>query len=392
MKSENEIIDNLIINDEHSVSVNDDEQELIDRNMHKISINENTFEPIIESILLNKLARNGELNNICLILDEMIECKYRLSGPVYRDIIDLMGQNGYGQEALQMIDRSILDGIVFSDRIWRYWMLSFAKYGQIESCLLFLDKMDRSNNIRQITTRHFNGLLYSYYQNNDLNGVKKTYEYMINITNQKQEDKTTNYKLIKMKIKPDIKSYHIIAKAYLESNKHEELKYLLDSMEYNNIGLDWKMYSIALQSLLNEKQDIKWDNIQQYISSVISTQKVFPRQPMIDDIISASIQLNVLTEGIKFIHQIFDDPDLRTSTLPTETQLAQFITILFLNTYKNHAYYQMYKGMLPYLTQKYENIYAILNTDIPLKKSKKLTNDQKVLAEKKKYLGNFRFR
>ncbi len=74
-------------------------------------------------------------------------------------------------------------------------------------------------------------------------------------------------------------------------------------MEYNNLKLDWKMYSIALQSLLNETHDInlKLDNIQQYISSVITSQKIFPRQPMIDDIIHATIQLNVLNEGYKFI-------------------------------------------------------------------------------------------
>ncbi len=110
----------------------------------------------------------------------MIECKYCPSGPVYRNIIDLMGQNGYGIEALQMIDKSIFDGIIFSDRIWKYWILSFAKYGQIELYLLFLDKMDRSSNIKKITTKHFNGLLYSYYKNNDLNGIKKKiYKYML---------------------------------------------------------------------------------------------------------------------------------------------------------------------------------------------------------------------
>ena len=266
-------------------------------------IDERTFEPIIEPILVNKLAATGQVDNCCLILDEMIECGYRPAGPVYRDIIDQMGKYGYPQQALQMVDRALLDGIIFSDRIWRYWMLSFAKHGQVESCLMFLDKMDRSNNIRMITTRHFNGLLYAYYQNGDLEGIHKTYQYMISITQQKREDDVL--RMNKMKIKPDIKSYHIIARAYLEQNESEKLQNLLESMEYFDIALDWKMYSIALQDMLNERDHVTWDKVQEFLSSVIASKQVFPRQPMVDDVISASMQLDALPQGLRFIHQAF---------------------------------------------------------------------------------------
>lgn len=306
MKAENEVIDDLVIGVDNEIESEQDEMDMINEsnNIRKIEINEHTFEPIIEPILLNKLAVNGQVDNCCLVLDEMIECGYRPSGPVYRDIIDNMGKNGYPQQALQMIDRALLDGIIFSDRIWRYWLLSFAKNGQVQSCLLFLDKMDRSNNIRFISTRHFNGLLYAYYKNNDLDGISKTYEYMISITQQKKDKDNNVYQLSKMNIKPDIKSYHIIARAYLENDKSHDLKNLLDSMEYHDIPLDWKMHSIALKSMLNEV-DVTWDNVQTYLGSVVAAKKVFPRQPMVDDVLSASIQLNALSEGLNFMHQSF---------------------------------------------------------------------------------------
>ena len=364
MKAENEVIEDLTVTDMDEALIEEDEMDIINRShkVRKIDIDENTFEPIIEPILLNKLAANGQVDNCCLVLDEMIECGFRPSGPVYRDIIDNMGKNGYPQQALQMIDRALLDGIIFSDRIWRYWMLSFAKSGQIQSCLLFLDKMDRSNNVRFISTRHFNGLLYAYYQNNDLDGIRKTYDYMINITKQKKDTQNVA-QLSKMKIKPDIKSYHIIARSFLENNQSEDLKNLLDSMEYHDIPLDWKMHSIALQNMLNEP-DITWQSVQDYLGSVIASKKVFPRQPMVDDVLSASIQLNALPQGLNFIHQAFDDPDIRTSTLPTETVLGKFIATTFLYT-MNNDYYQLYRGMLAYLTDKYHNIYNILTSKLP---------------------------
>eukprot|EP01083_Nonionella_stella_P221990 792549_1 len=398
MKAENEMDDELMVTQMQNDAYDDDEMEMIadkvNAQVNKIDINEHTFEPIIEPILLNKLAVNGDVKNCCLVLDEMIQCQYRPSGPVYRDIIEAMGKYGYGQQALQMIDRAVLDGMVFSDRIWRYWMLSFAKYGQIESCLMFLDKMDRSNNIRSITTRHFNGLLYAYYQNNDLDGIRKTYDYMIHVNQQRNTvDADGLHQSMKMNIKPDIKSYHIIARAYLENGDAQALKQLLESMEYHDIGLDWKMYSIALQSMLQETDDVTWDNVQQYLSSVIHTKKVFPRQPMVDDVLSASIQLERLDQGLSFMHQAFDDPDLRTSTLPTESKLGEFITHMWLNTHRDVYYHSLYRGMLAYLTEQYQHIYSILSTKTPRKAQQEALNaQQKLLIEQKKYLGNFRFR
>ena len=109
------------------------------------------------------------------------------------------------------------------------------------------------------------------------------------------------HKLMKMSIKPDIKSYHIIAKTFLENNESEMLRDLLESMEYTHIELDWKMYGIAQQSMVSEKCDISWASIQQYLASVIAAKKVFPRQPMIDDVLQASMELNALIEGIHFV-------------------------------------------------------------------------------------------
>lgn len=392
MKAENQAIEDISIDETMDEIM--DEMDIINHNhgkLRKIDIDENTFEPIIEGILLNKLATNGQVDNCCLILDEMIECGYRPSGPVYRDIIDNMGKNGYSQQALQMIDRALLDGIIFNDRIWRYWMLSFAKSGQIQSCLLLLDKMDRSNNVRFINTRHFNGLLYAYYQNNNLDGIRKTYDYMINITKQKHDANNATVKLSKMNIKPNIKSYHIIAKSFLENNQSEDLKNLLDSMEHHDIPLDWKMHSIALQNMLNEP-DITWQTVQDYLSSVISSKKVFPRQPMVDDILSGSIQLNVLSEGLNFIHQAFDDPDLRTSTLPSENILGKFITNMFLKS-DDHNHQLLYRGILPYLMEKYNHIFTILTTKLP-PKSKKDHEDQQynLLKQQKSDLSNFKLK
>ncbi len=59
-----------------------------------------------------------------------------------------------------------------------------------------------------ISTQHFNGVLYAYYQNNDLNGIRKTYDYMIEITKQQKQNinesnRDNLHKLMKMSIKPD---------------------------------------------------------------------------------------------------------------------------------------------------------------------------------------------
>ena len=66
---------------------------------------------------------------------------------------------------------------------------------------------------------------------------------------------------------------------------------------------------------------------------------------------------------------------------------------MFLHTHSNRDYHQLYRGMLGYLMEQYQNIYGILNTKLP-KKSKSNPDDQRqtLLRQQKAYLGNFRFR
>ncbi len=53
-------------------------------------------------------------------------------------------------------------------------------------------------------------------------------------------------------------------------------------------------------------------------------------------------------KDINLLYQIFNDSDLRTSILPSEHKLVEFITILYLNSYNNYHNYKMYKGILPF--------------------------------------------
>ena len=71
--------------------------------------------------------------------------------------------------------------------------------------------------------------------------------------------------------------------------------------------------------------------------------------------------------------------------------LGKFIATMFLHTYHNNDYHQLYRGMMAYLTEKYQNVYNILSSKVP-SKSQQEGDQQQLIRQQKANLASFRFR
>ncbi|ETO27650.1 hypothetical protein RFI_09480 [Reticulomyxa filosa] len=212
------------------------------------------------------------------------------------------------------------DGMVFADNIWVQWLEKFAKNGQIESCLLLLNKISRMDNGSKLKASHFNSILTAYGIRGDLDGLRSTLQYMNQMSTQPtalgnpnplSPNAATYWSYIRSLLQMKRKLGTLIrnGEAFEENMEKKqalqrELDQIMSEMSSREFSLSWKLYTYLLEDMLCEGE-LTWDQIQTFIASVVAARKVFPRQPLTDAVVSAAIQLGELENGLLFIKDAF---------------------------------------------------------------------------------------
>ena len=156
-------------------------------------------------------------------------------------------------------------------------------------------------------------------------------------------------------------SYYYYGESLLKQNNEESSAILqnfvntIESKEYMG-SVGWSVYNLILKDILNTaKRDYETmiknesnnnnnnmskkidyplsfeTDILGFFKSIIGGRGVFPKQPLIDGMIEASIELKDFKAGFDFIQLCFNDPDKSIHTLPNLKCLLNFMFQLLQN-------------------------------------------------------------